>query len=264
MNKKYETLEVSWKQPYTILLVLNRPEHSNAFNTKMAIELSNFFEELVLLKEMCRAVVLTGAGDKAFSAGGDLKERLGMDLKSWQSQHIVFERMINLIIDCEVPIIGAINGAAFGGGCEMVAALDFSYASENATFAQTETKIGIIPGIGGTQNLSRAIGEQRAKELIFSAKPFSAKQALEWGLINEIFPSSTLLAETLKTASIITQNAPIAVKQAKSAIHNGLQMTVAKGMEFELKCYNKTIRTKDRVEGVLAFNEKRAPKFEGK
>lgn len=230
----------------------------------MADEIKKFFKEIPSLKKPCRAIVVTGSGKKAFSAGGDLKERYGMDIKSWNAQHIVFEKMISSILTCELPVIGAINGAAFGGGCELVAAFDFSYASETAVFAQTETKIGIIPGIGGTQNLARAIGERRAKEVIYSAKTFSASQALNWGLINAIFPPSVLLDQTLLIASNIAKNAPIAVRQAKKAIHSGLQMTLSNGMKFELQCYNKTISTKDRVEGVKAFNEKRAPKFEGK
>ena len=264
MNKLYETIEVSWSNPHIVTLTLNRPKHSNAFNTKMAEEIQSFFNELPLIKQVCKAVIVTGSGDRAFCAGGDLKERCEMDLKTWNLQHIVFEKMILSVLNCKVPVIGAINGAAFGGGCELVAAFDFSYASETATFAQTETKIGIIPGIGGTQNLARAIGERRAKELIYSAEPFSAQQALNWGLINAIFPSSDLIKQTLKIALRISENAPIAVKQAKKAIHKGLQMTLSKGMELELECYNKTISTNDRIEGVLAFNEKRKPKFEGK
>ena len=136
--------------------------------------------------------MLTGRGDKAFCAGGDLKERKGMSDARWQQQHLVFERMIRAVIDCPVPLIGAINGAAYGGGCELVAALDFVYAVEHARFAQTETRIGIIPGIGGTQNLARAIGERRAKEFIFSGKSFTATQAAQWGLVNDVFPTCLL------------------------------------------------------------------------
>ncbi len=264
MKHSFQTINVSQINNYSILLTLNRPSSSNAFNTLMANEINSFFENLKAQDNFCRAVIITGSGTKAFSAGGDLKERRGMTIKSWKTQHIVFEKMIRSILDCEIPVIGAINGVAYGGGCELVAAFDFAYASETATFAQTETKIGIIPGIGGTQNLTRAVGERRAKELIFSAEPFSAQQALEWGLINSIFPSKYLLEETIKIALQITKNAPLAIKEAKKAIHGGLQLSLTEGMELELACYNKTIITSDRIEGVEAFNEKRNPDFKGK
>ena len=261
MKKTIKTCQISTD---IILMTLDRPESSNAFNTKMATEITYFFENLPLFEENCRAVIITGAGTKAFSAGGDLKERRDMSTKEWQKQHLVFERMVQSVMNCKIPVIGAINGAAFGGGCELVATFDFAYASQNAVFAQTETKLGIIPGIGGTQNLTRAIGERRAKELIFSATSFSAHQALEWGLINAVFTSEDLLKETLNIVKKIASNAPIAVKEAKKAIHNGLQLPLEKGMELELECYNKTIPSEDRREGVLAFNEKRNPNFKGK
>ena len=264
MNEIYETVQVLPYPPHIILITLNRPHRSNAFNTLMAKEIYDFFNNLSVRERSLRAIVVTGSGKKAFSAGGDLKERLGMDTVAWNTLHILFEKMINSVLNCSLPVIGAINGAAYGGGCELAAAFDFCYASDTATFAQSETKIGIIPGIGGTQNLPRAVGERRAKELIMSAKPFSADQALRWGLINEVFPSDDLLKETLNIASKISENAPIAVMEAKNAIHKGLQMTLSDGMKFELKCYNKTIPTNDKTEGVLAFNEKRKPNFQGR
>ena len=164
---------------------------------------------------------------------------------------------------CPVPIIAAGNGAAYGGGCELAAMADFAYAARHARFAQTEVKLGIIPGAGGTQNLARAVGERRAKELILSGRVFSAEEALEWGLVNAVFEAETLLAETHATAEQIAANGPIAVRQAKQAITRGLQMSVADGLAFEIEAYNRTVPTKDRLEGVAAFNEKRVPKFNG-
>ena len=185
----FQTLEISNPGDHLLLVTLNRPEVSNAFNTQMALDLMALFEGLALEPERARVVILTGAGERAFCAGGDLKERNGMTDEAWQRQHLIFERMIRAVIDCPLPTIGAINGAAYGGGCELAAALDFIYAAEHARFAQTETRIGIIPGAGGTQTLARAVGERRAKELILAAKPFSAQQAREWGLVNEVFTS---------------------------------------------------------------------------
>ena len=172
--------------------------------------------------------------------------------------------MVRAVLGCPVPTIGAVNGAAYGGGCELVAALDFCYAAETAKFAQTEVKIGIIPGAGGTQTLARAVGERRAKELILSGTPFTAAQALEWGLLNAIYPQDDLLPATVETAERIAANAPIATRQAKQAIHKGLQMGLADGLAFEIEAYYRTIPTADRREGVAAFNEKRKPKFEGR
>ena len=171
--------------------------------------------------------------------------------------------MIRSIVNCPLPIIGAVNGAAYGGGCELVSALDFAYASDNARFAQTEVNLGIIPGIGGTQNLARAIGEKKAKELILSGKQFSAQEALEWGLVNGVFAQNVLLEKTLEISNVISEKAPIAVRQAKQAIHKGLQMSLHDGMAFEIEAYNRTVKTDDRKEGIAAFNEKRKPNFKG-
>lgn len=245
------------------LLTLDRPQARNAFNTGMALEIIEVFDAISLEPGRVRAVVVTGRGNRAFCAGADLKERHGMDDAQWRAQHLVFERMIRSVLDCPIPIIGAVNGAAYAGGCELALGLDFLYASENAVFAQTETRIGIIPGAGGTQTLARAVGERRAKELIMSAKPFSAAQALDWGLVNAVCSQDQLLGQALDAASEIAANAPIAVRQAKQAIHRGLQMSLGDGMAFEIEAYNRTVSTKDRIEGVRAFNEKRTPQFEG-
>jgi enoyl-CoA hydratase/carnithine racemase len=206
---------------------------------------------------------LTGAGERAFCAGGDLKERDGMSNAAWTRQHLVYERMIRAVIDCPLPLIAAVNGAAFGGGCELAAAVDFVYASEKARFAMTETSLGIIPGAGGTQTLARAVGERRAKELILSARRFGADEAQQWGLVNEVFAAEQLLDATLQIASSIAANAPLAVRQAKKAIHGGLQMSLADGLAFEIEAYNHTVPTDDRREGIKAFNEKRSPDFKG-
>lgn len=259
----YQTLLLSEPLEYILQVTLNRPESSNAFNTQMALEMVDLFEGLALDSEQTRCVILTGAGERAFCAGGDLKERKGMSDKDWGKQHLVYERMVRAIIDCPLPIIGAINGAAYGGGCELAAAVDFAYASDNARFALTETSLGIIPGAGGTQTLARAIGERRCKELILSAKAFSADEAMQWGLVNAVYKPDHLLPAALETAQRIAGNAPVAVRQAKQAIHRGLQMSLADGLAFEIEAYNRTVPTRDRYEGVLAFNEKRKPVFEG-
>ncbi len=261
--ENYPTLTLERPATRVLRIVLNRPEVANAFNTRMASDLMNLFEAVALEPGDARCLIVTGAGERAFCAGGDLKERDGMSDAAWARQHLVYERMIRAVLDCPLPLIAAVNGAAFGGGCELVAAADFAYAADSARFALTETSLGIIPGAGGTQTLARAVGERRAKELILSARRFDAEQARAWGIVNEVFPLAELQDAALGTALRIAANAPIAVRQAKLAIHRGLQMSLADGLAFEIEAYNRTVPTRDRVEGVKAFNEKRKPEFRG-
>jgi len=265
MNSNFQTISVASVESDIVRITLQRENVANAFNTQMAQELSEALESQFGTPDQLRAIIVTGSGERAFCAGGDFNERNGMTDEQWLEQHVVFERMIAAVLNCPVPLIGAVNGAAYGGGCELVAAFDFCYAVDHARFAQTETKLGIIPGIGGTQNLSRAIGERRSKELIFTGKPFTAKQAMDWGLINESYPTVAELHDAvLKVARQIAGNAPLAVRQAKHAIHKGLQMSLEDGMACEIEAYNQLIPTADRREGIEAVNEKRAPRFYGK
>ena len=264
ISQKFNDLVLKEVEQTILKVTLNRPTFANAFNTNLAVELLTVFENLSLSKPTYRVVILSGAGQRAFCAGADLKERQGMSDDTWFQQHLIFERMLRAILHCPLPIIGAINGAAYGGGCELVAALDFAYAVDSAKFAQTEVKLGIIPGLGGTQNLARAVGERRAKELILSGRSFGAQEAYEWGLINQVYPVGQLEDAVLVIAKEIAQNAPIAVQQAKQAIQQGLQMSLSNGLAFEISAYHQTISTKDRREGILAFNEKRVPNFVGK
>ena len=184
--------------------------------------------------------------------------------EAWTRQHVIFERMVRALIDCPVPVIGAVNGAAYGGGCEIAGCCDFLYAADSARFALTEVTLGIMPGGGGTQTLPRAVGERRAKELILTGKPFTAAEARDWGFVNEVFPLPELLPAALATAARIARNAPISVRQAKLSIHRGLQSSLRDGLALEIEAYNRMVPTEDRREGVLAFNEKRTPNFKGR
>ena len=260
----FDTITVSAPAPHVCLVTLNRPDAANAFNTRMAEELTRVFEALNLDPGDARVVVLTGAGDRAFCAGGDLKERHGMSDEAWFAQHRVYERMVRAVTGLPLPLVGAVNGAAYGGGCELASACDFLYAAEHARFAQTEVTLGIIPGAGGTQLLTRAVGERRAQEIILSGKPFSAQQAAEWGLVNHVCPAADLLPMVMETALAIAANAPVAVRQAKHAIRSGVGMPLAAGLSFEIEAYNRTVTTADRREGVAAFIEKRKPDFSGR
>jgi enoyl-CoA hydratase len=259
----HDTLLIETPAPHVTQVTLNRPAARNAFNTRMAEELIAIFEEFRLDPIEPRAVLLTGAGDKAFCAGGDLKERRGMTDDEWRRQHLVFERMARAVAFCPVPVIGAINGAAYGGGCELAGLCDFVYAAEGARFALTEVTLGIIPGAGGTQTLPRAVGLRRAKELILTGQPFSAQEAETWGLVNKVVPLAELMPRALAVARMVAANAPVSVRQAKQAISRGLEMPLSQGLAFEIEAYNRTVTTADRREGINAFNEKRRPKFNG-
>jgi enoyl-CoA hydratase/carnithine racemase len=264
MNREYQTTRVEDRGEGLLLLTLNRPEVANAMNTQMGRDLLAFFDEINEAPAKQRCIVLTGAGERAFCAGGDLKERNGMTDEEWQDQPLLFERMIRAFIGCPVPVIGAVNGAAYAGGCELALCCDFIYAVDTAHFALTEVTLGIMPGAGGTQNLPRAVGERRAKEIILTGRPFSAAEAFEWSMVNRLCAPGHVVDEALETGRRIAENAPTSVRQAKHAIHFGMQMDLASGMMLEIEAYNRMVPTEDRREGVLAFNEKRKPRFKGR
>jgi enoyl-CoA hydratase/carnithine racemase len=261
---RYETLATDRRGEHVLVATLDRPEVLNALNTQMGRDLADLWTRLSTDPGEVRCVVLTGAGERAFCAGGDLKERDGMTDAAWRAQHEIFERSFIALVECTVPVIAAVNGHAYGGGLEIALCCDFIYASKNARFALSEVSLGIMPGGMGTQNLSRAVGERRAKELILTARPFGADEAREWGLVNRVCEPGTLLDEALTTAQAIAANAPLATRQAKKSVHYGLQMDLATGYRFEIEAYNRLVDTEDRREGVRAFNEKRKPSFRGR
>ena len=262
--KTYETITVGHPGEHLVLVTLNRPEVANAMNTQMGLDLLDVFDGFCAAPNKQRCIVLTGAGTKAFCAGGDLKQRNGMTDEMWQDQHLIFERMIRAMVGCPVPIIAAVNGAAYAGGMEISLCADFIYASENARFALTEVTLGIMPGAGGTQNLPRAVGGRRAKEILLTGRPFTVQQALEWGMVNRICKAETLLAEALETAAVIAGNAPISTRQIKQSVNMGLNTDLQTGMMFEIEAYNRMVPTDDRREGIAAFNEKRKPVYKGR
>lgn len=264
LARQFETLLVDEPSPHVLRVTLNRPDASNAFNTLAGRELYEVFGPLELVRTRFRCVVLTGSGDKAFCAGGDLKERKQLTEEEWVLQHEMMERTFRAILNAPMPVVAAVNGAAYGGGLEIAMLCDFIYASRAARFALTETSLGIMPGGGGTQTLARAVGERRAKELILAAKPFSSQEAYDWGLVNRLCEPEALMADTLAIAERIAGNAPISVRQAKHSIHQGLQLDLATGMHFEIEAYQRMVKSRDRIEGVAAFNEKRKPRFEGR
>jgi enoyl-CoA hydratase len=257
---KYETLELEKRGEHVLMARLNRPEVLNALNTQMGRDLFDLWTRLTAEPGELRCVVLTGTGERAFCAGADLKERDGMSPADWQAQHELFERGFMALMEFPLPVIAALNGHAFGGGLEIALCCDFIYAASGARFALPEVRLGIMPGGGGTQNLARAVGERRAKELILSARQFTAEEGVAWGLFSRV----GVLSDALETAEAISANAPLAVRQAKKSIHYGLQTDLLTGYRFEIEAYNRLVDTDDRREGVRAFNEKRKPAFRGK
>lgn len=182
---------------------------------------------------------------------------------AWRAQHSTFERMVCAIVACPVPVIAAVNGAAYGGGCELALACDFIYAAPGASFALPEVTRGIMPGAGGTQTLPRAVGSRRALEMLLTGHPVTAQAALDCRLVNAV-PGGRVLEAALATAAIIARNAPLAVREIKRAVVGGATLELYDAMAVELEGYNRLVPTEDRREGVLAFNERRTPQFRGR
>lgn len=262
-NETYAHLLLESPSPGVVTVTLNRPESLNALNTQMGHDLVLCFRRLSQDIEV-RAVVLRGAGERAFCAGADLKERDGMTDQQWLDQHRVFEDAFRSVLECRAPVIVVVEGHALGGGLELALNGDFIVASQTATFGQPEVMRGITPGGGGTQLLPRFIGRARAKELIFTARRFDAAEAEQLGLVARVVPKGKLDEEVEKTARAIVANAPISLRQAKRAVDRGLDVDLASGLRLEREAYNVTLTTEDRNEGLRAFAEKRRPRFQGR
>jgi enoyl-CoA hydratase/carnithine racemase len=248
---------------HVLTVVLHRPEVLNAMNTVMGEDLLACFRGPAAAASV-RAVVFAGAGDRAFSVGGDLKEREGMSDEVWRAQHVIFEQAAMAILRCPAPVIAAVEGFAFGGGCELALLADFIVASDSAVFALPEVTRGIFPGIGGTQLLPRLVGAPMAKELIFTGRRMEAPEARAIGLVNHVVPRGQARAKAAELAATIAENGPVAVRQAKRAIAWGSETDLETGMVLAIEAYNATIVTEDRAEGVRAFNERRKPRFQGR
>ncbi|MFX3625493.1 MAG: enoyl-CoA hydratase [Ectobacillus sp.] len=253
---------LDYATPHIAKITLNRPQQANALSMALLEELE---DALMKVKEdpQVRVVVITGAGDKAFCAGADLKERAGMNEEQVRQAVSMIRSTINLVESLPQPVIAAINGVALGGGTELSLACDIRVASETATLGLTETSLAIIPGAGGTQRLPRLIGIGRAKELIYTARRISAAEAKEYGLVEYAVSPEKLGEMTLDIAGRIAQNGPIAVRLAKQAISQGMQTDLQTGLRMERNAYEGVIGTKDRLEGLQAFKEKRKPQYKG-
>jgi enoyl-CoA hydratase len=260
---QYETLKVAIGDDRVGIITMNRPEVRNAMNTQMMREIRDCFAGFYIDPDVAACLVLTGAAG-GFCSGADLRERKGMTDVAWRQQHAVVEQMVRALNECPIPVIAAVNGAAYAGGMELALGSDFVYAAQSARFALTEVTLGILPGASGTQNLPRAVGVRRAKELILTGAPFGAAEAYEWGMVNKVCPDDKLMDEVMAAARRIADNAPISVRQAKKAMDRATDVDRHTGYQFELEAYYRTVGTEDRQEGINAFNEKRKPRYKGR
>jgi len=245
------------------ILTINRPKALNALNTETLREIQAALREIENHPEW-KALILTGAGEKAFVAGADIAEMRGMNSMEALNFSKLGHLTLRMIQDLDRPVIAAVNGFALGGGTEIALACDFIYASENAKFGLPETTLGVFPGFGGTQRLPRLIGKAKAKELIFTGKMVSAQEAWEMGLVNRVFPLSSLMEETKKVALQIASNGPVAVRLAKVVIDNGFNLELAEACSLESYAFSITFSTEDQKEGMSAFLEKRKPSYKGR
>jgi enoyl-CoA hydratase/carnithine racemase len=264
--RAFQTLLVDRKGP-SVVVTLNRPAAANALSRGLVAELTNLLGELageIAAGADLRALILTGAGDKAFSAGADLKERRTWTLDDTR----VFLGEINALMDAVAafprPTIAAVNGVAFGGGLELALAADIRIAADGAEMGLTETRLGIIPGAGGTQRLSRIAGVAAAKELILTGRRIGAARARELGIVSEVVAAAELGAAAARWAAEICAAAPLALGAAKRAIDEGLARPLAEGLKIERDRYEAVLVTEDRNEGLAAFIEKRPPLYKGR
>lgn len=244
-------------------VTLDREDVLNTFDYPTLVDLKEAVAKIHLNPDV-RVVIFTGAGDKAFSGGADLKERRTLTPDEVRRNVKAIADVFNDVANLPQPTIAAVNGYAFGGGFELMLACDLVVASDNSKFGLTETSWGIIPGAGGTQRLPRAVGAMKAKELILTARRFDADEAKELGLVLDVVKQDELMGVCEDLAERIKKNAPIAIRQAKYAINQGLQTDILTGVQIENHAYDVTIDTEDRIEALEAFAERRDPVFKGK
>ena len=260
MAYKYLLLE---KEDGIGILYINRPEAMNALNTGVLEEIIQAADEISRDDEI-QVLIITGAGDKSFVAGADIKEMHGLTAVEGREFGYTGQAAFRAIEKLEKPVIAAVNGFALGGGCELALACDIRIAADNAVFGLPEINLGIIPGGSGTLRLTRLVGEGKAKELIFLGEIFDAKKALDLGIINRLVALEDLEAETLKLARKLTRKPPVALHSAKELIHLSYDVDIHTGLMMEKEKFAYLFSTEDQREGMLAFLEGRKASFQGK
>ncbi len=239
------------------IVTLNRPQSLNALNSEVLSELDSYASSV---SKGTRIIILTGAGEKAFVAGADIKEISTLDKNSAKEFALKGQSVFRKFEKLPQVVIGAINGFALGGGLELALSCDFLFCAPNAKFGLPEVSLGLIPGFGGTQRLSRYIGLQKAREMVYSGKHYTAQEALSFGLVNHIFESN-LVEETLKFSEMILTKSPLGIAHAKQALNNGFDVSLDEGLSIEAHEFASLFGSQDQIEGVTAFLEKRKPQF---
>ncbi len=261
-EKRYENL-IYKKEDGIAWIILNRPHRLNTFTADMMLELGKALDEAEQDKEV-RCIVITGAGDKAFSAGADITAFTGLKPATTAVEASMRgQEVINKIERLSKPVIASINGYCLGGGLELALACDFRIAAEHAQLGSPEIKLGLIPGWGGTQRLVRLVGLAKAKELVMLGDRITAEEALKIGLVNKVVPYDKLEEETKKFAEKLVKGPPVALKYAKYALNFGAQVPLEVGLKLEASAFGLVFSTKDLIEGVTAFMSKREPEFKG-
>ena len=256
---EYETILLEQEGSIGILK-LNRPQAMNALNSKVILELISALGAMEK-ETLPKVLIITGSGEKAFVAGTDIIEM--EKLSSFEAREFArfARKAIDKVADLDRPVIGAINGFALGGGCELAMACDIRIASEKAKLGQPETGLGVIPGSGGTQRLPRLVGPSKAKQLIFTGEIIDAKVALEIGLVDKVVPHDSLIEEAKKMANTIAAKPRVALALAKFAINRGLDADLQTALDYEIECFAQCFATQDQKEGMRAFLEKRKPNY---
>ncbi len=244
------------------IVTVNRPEVRNALNSRVVQELTEAFRQLAASADV-GAIILTGAGDRAFVAGADIKEMVGKSGLEMQAFSELGRRLGEAMEGCPKPIIAAINGFALGGGCEIAMACDMRLASETAKIGQAEINIGIIPGFGGSQRLPRLVGPGWAAQMVFTGEPVDAATAERIGLVNHVVPPDRLLEEAKALARKILEKGPVAIALAKACLRAAQEMPLSQGLSYEGAAFGVVGATQDKAEGMTAFLEKRKPVWKG-
>jgi len=258
----FDTIRIDIDGPLAVVTI-NREAKLNALSSLVLAELTTAAGEIELADDV-RAVALTGAGDKAFVAGADIAEMLEMTPVHAHAFAEMGGACGHTIETSTKPWIAAVNGMAFGGGCELALVCDFIYASDKAQFSQPEVKLGVVPGFGGTQRLPRRVGVAKAKELCMTGDKISAAEALRIGLADAVFPHAELMAKVKDLAGRIAQNGPLAVAEVKRLVHAGQSMSLDTAISLEQKAFGLLFSTDDQREGMAAFLAKRTAKFQGR